>query len=259
MKISLIIAYYRNPIALELILKSLKKQKYQNFEIIIAEDDTKSEFKFLESFRLPQKIKHVFQEKKDGFRKNKILNRAIAASEGDFLVFIDGDCILHKNFISSYVSASSNDYILFGRRVMLGEQTTRELYRQKDLSLLSFRKLLFSDSKKLKYALYLPVITGIRRRGIWGCNWGVHKKHMLAVNAYDEDYRTAGVGEDNDIEWRLQKLGLKLKSIRFSALQFHLHHAVNYSDHDVQIGFRQLKTKMQTGKIYCKNGLKKTK
>jgi len=37
------------------------------------------------------------------------------------------------------------------------------------------------------------------------------------------------VGEDVDLEWPLTAIGLKFNSIRFEALEFHLHHKENYS------------------------------
>ena len=259
MKISLIIAYYKNDIALELILKSLKKQSYQDFEVIIAEDDVQSNFTFIDSLKWPQEIKHVYQDKNDGFRKNQALNKAIRVSDGEYIVFIDGDCIPHKNYLKAFGKEASKKEILFGRRVMLSESLTEKLYKSKNLSLLSLTKLISTSSKKLKYSFYLPFIKSYREKGIWGSNWGVHKEHLLAVNGYDEDYTTAGVGEDNDIEWRLLSLGLKLKSIRFSAIQFHLHHPLNYSNKEVNIGFGILKKKKVENHTFCTNGLNNTR
>ena len=62
------------------------------------------------------------------------------------------------------------------------------------------------------------------------------KNHLLSVNGFDEDYQSAGVGEDVDIEYRLKKLGLQLYSIRYAAIQYHLDHKVNYSQDEVNIG-----------------------
>ena len=39
MKVSIIITVYKDTQALELILKALENQTYQNFEVIISEDD----------------------------------------------------------------------------------------------------------------------------------------------------------------------------------------------------------------------------
>ena len=86
---------------------------------------------------------------------------------------------------------------------------------------------------------------------------GLFKNELIAINGYDEDYITAGVGEDSDIEWRLKKNGIKLISIRFSATEYHLHHPLNYSDIDVNIGLKQMEVKKLAAHIRCKNGLLK--
>ncbi len=64
------------------------------------------------------------------------------------------------------------------------------------------------------------------------------KEHLLEVNGFDEDYVRAGVGEDVDIEWRLKQNGIKLKSIRFGAIVYHLHHDVNYSNDDIKYNLK---------------------
>lgn len=260
MKVSIIIAFYKNTAALELIIKALALQTYQRFEVIIAEDDNNKITKeFIDALihSSPIHIKHVYQLEDAGFRKNKILNQAIHQSEGEFILFIDGDCIPHKNFIKRYTQAAEPKAALFGRRVMLSEPLTQKLYQTKNLSLLSIWHLITHNAKGLKYAFSLPVLKQKRNIGIYGCNWGLFKNELIAINGYDEDYITAGVGEDSDIEWRLKKNGIQLISIRFSATEYHLHHALNYSDTDVNIGLKQMEQKKLIGEICCKNGLEK--
>lgn len=256
-KFSIIIAYYKNMNALELILKSLERQTNRDFEIIIAEDDIKSEFAFTSINQLNTEIKHVYQNEDLGFRKNTILNKAISVATGAYIIFIDGDCIPHKNFVKAYSRWMREDIICFGRRVMIGPEMTTKLYQSKDLNLLNFLTLFFSDSERLKYMVYLPFIKQKRKKGIWGHNWCVAKKHLEAINGFDEDYQTAGVGEDVDIEWRLKTKGLKLYSIRFAAIQFHLFHKENYNMTAIQTGQNMLSKKMKIGQIFCNNGLKK--
>ncbi len=259
-KVSIIIAFYKNTKALALIVKALATQTYHPFEVIIAEDDNNSTTKlFIEElihqFKLD--ITHVYQAEDAGFRKNKILNQAIIASNGEYLIFIDGDCIPHKDFIKRYVQASEPKTALFGRRVMLSESLTQKLYQSKNLSLLAYWHLLTKNAKGLKYSFSLPVIKQKRDIGIYGCNWGLYKNEIVAINGFDEDYVTAGVGEDSDIEWRLKKNGIQLISIRFSATEYHLHHPLNYSDTDVKIGLKQMEVKKIAGELRCKNGLDK--
>lgn len=254
---SVIIAYYKNPMALALILDALNGQSFKDFEIIIAEDDIKSELPFLDKYDDNLIIKHVHQLQDTGFTKNATLNKALLVADGKYIIFVDGDCIPHQHFIKAYNKWMTEDAICFGRRVMIGPKTTQHLYQNKDRSNLSWIKLLFSDSKRLKYGLYFPYFRQRRHHGIWGHNWCVAKVKLIEINGFDEDYQTAGVGEDVDIEWRLLSSGMTLYSIRYAAIQYHLHHNENYNDADVQKGMQQLKSKKNEGHIVCLNGLRK--
>ncbi|MCW8996848.1 MAG: glycosyltransferase, partial [Psychromonas sp.] len=104
-KASLIIAVYKRVDILELIFKSLEEQTFRNFEIIVAEDDcSPSVAAFIDGIRKSCSfaIKHISQADK-GFRKNRLLNKALAAAAGEYTVFIDGDCVLHKDFLKEHM------------------------------------------------------------------------------------------------------------------------------------------------------------
>lgn len=260
MEISVIIAYYKNLPALDLILKALQLQSQKGFEVIIAEDDNNDKTKSFvenESQNYSFPILHVRQDKDNGFRKNEILNKAIKVSNGVMCVFLDGDTIPHRHFIKAYLDAKKRGVAVFGRRVMLSESFTNRIMDSKNLNILKLINLLSSGSKRLKYSLYIPFIKSYRDTGIWGCNWGILKEHLLEVNGFDEDYIRAGVGEDVDIEWRLKQNGIKLQSIRFGAIVYHLHHKVNYSGDDVKYNFKLFDNKKIEKNIFCKNGLSK--
>ena len=93
MKATVIISFYEKFEYLKLVLAGLERQSFQNFEIVIADDGSKQETvtkieEFASNFSID--IIHVWHEDK-GFRKNKILNRAIKVANSDYLIFIDGD------------------------------------------------------------------------------------------------------------------------------------------------------------------------
>ena len=150
---------------------------------------------------------------------------------------------------------------IFVREYMFGRVRELEREREENAPVFDFFDFFFeifgSDSRRVKYMFYLPFIRQERSKGIWGHNWCVAKQHLIDINGFDEDYVTAGVGEDVDIEWRLLAKGLRLYSIRFAAIQFHLHHKENYNNVDVETGKKQLAAKIQIGSIVCKNGLNK--
>lgn len=100
MKASLIIAIYRDIEALSVIIEALKKQTYTNFEVIIAEDGNSKEVKEFISTIENLDIKHTTQED-IGIRKSRSVNNGILASSGEYLIFIDGDCVPYSTFVES--------------------------------------------------------------------------------------------------------------------------------------------------------------
>ncbi|MFA7272889.1 MAG: glycosyltransferase [Crocinitomicaceae bacterium] len=261
MESSLIISYYKNLPNLALILKGLLVQSRKNFEVIVAEDDNAAEtIEFLREWSLKADfpIQHIAQQKDDGFRKNQMLNRAILASKSDALIFIDGDCIPHRHFIKAYQKAISKGKILFGKRVNLGPIISNEIQKANSISRITLLNVLKSDSDKKKEGIYFPLLSlKIKDTGLLGCNWGILKEHLVAINGYDEDYISAGVGEDVDIEWRLTSIGLKMVSMKNKGIVYHIYHPKGYSDESVQANYKLLKEKKSAGHIACLNGLKK--
>ncbi|HEV7347595.1 glycosyltransferase [Telluribacter sp.] len=259
-KVSLVVAYYKNIPVLDLIFKALTTQSCGDFEVIVAEDDCSPETKeFIQEkiSQVPFSIKHLYQVKDDGFRKNQMLNRAISVAEADLMVFLDGDCIPHQHFIKQYLKNAGEGVALFGRRVMLSQPLTQKLIQSRDLRFLSMSNLLFSNTGRLRDALYLPFINREKKEGIWGCNWGILRQHLMEVNGFDEDYIRAGVGEDVDIEWRLLSKGLKCKSMKHKAIVYHTYHKPNYSQDEVNINYRLMAEKQLAGNLFCLNGLQK--
>ena len=255
---SILIAVYKSVANLEGILKALMQQRCQDFEVVICEDDESpaiAQCVALWKARFGPRLVHVFQEDK-GFRKTRILNAGIRASTADFLIFIDGDCLPHPKFISEYKKAARKGIALHGRRVMLSDKISKQLLAGEVKFPPSLLQLVRSGSDKIEDALYLPFIQRkSRASAIWGCNWGIAKQHLLDVNGFDEDYESAGVGEDVDIEWRLLKQGITLVNLKHRAIVYHLHHRSGYTDEQVQVNMRIMHGKISAGKVFCERGV----
>ncbi|GJQ44164.1 MAG: hypothetical protein JETCAE03_36620 [Ignavibacteriaceae bacterium] len=235
---SVIISFYNKIDYLKLVLAGFEIQTYKNFEIIIADDGSEEKvIKEIESLAsdYPFRIKHIWQEDK-GFRKNKILNQAILASESDYLIFIDGDCVPHSHFVEGHIEYKSSGVALTGRRVNLSQRITNLLTPQKikDGFLEKNFHLLIGDGlfgksfdveKGLYFeSKYLRKLFNRKSRGLLGCNFSLHKKDILDINGFDERYEAPSIGEDSDIQFRLELNGVNVKSLNHIAVQYHLYH-----------------------------------
>jgi glycosyltransferase involved in cell wall biosynthesis len=86
-------------------------------EAIIADDGSRAKTRravdeFAHPGASPFPVRHVWQED-DGFRKPRIINEAVRHAGGDYLIFIDGDCMAHPEFVRSHLLAEP-DAILGG-------------------------------------------------------------------------------------------------------------------------------------------------
>lgn len=244
MKVSVIIAVYKDVQALELIIESLRNQTYTNFEVIVAEDGQNEQMKKFVDSIIGLDIKHTTQEDL-GIRKTRSLNNGIIKSSGEFLIFIDGDCVPYSTFIESYITLSEKGYILSGRRVNLGPKYSKKL-RDHSLSSLSLEKNFIWKFPSIakdcqeghsedgfyfspKGWIYKMFIKNRKSStSILGCNYACFKKDIVAINGYDESYGETALGDDTDLEWRFKSYGCKIKSARNIANVFHLYHSRSF-------------------------------
>ncbi|MES2430402.1 MAG: glycosyltransferase [Bacteroidota bacterium] len=261
MEASLIIPFYKDISALELILTALNSQSaLGSFEAIITEDDNAPETTaFLEKFTPTVNFPIIHLTHEDlAFRKCKAINEAIKVATTDYLIFIDGDCIPHQHFIRQYIKEKEEKKILYGRRVNLSESFTKKILQTKKLEMLNLFEMLISKSTRVKEALYIPFMPGIfkSKRQFWGCNWAILKKHLLEINGYDEDYTEYGF-EDLDIYKRLDMMGNQLKSVKYQCIVYHLFHKTRAFNEVVNRTKEMYEKKMQEGKAKCLNGIEK--
>lgn len=240
MKISIIIAVYKDFQALNLILEQLRLQDHPDFEVIIAEDAHSKEIPKLIEQYTDLNIKHCYQED-CGIRKMRSQNNAIITSTGEYLIFIDGDCLPYPTFISSHSLCARPGYIASGRRVNVGPLFSKWIRNKKIKSnnIAEYFPLFFLplviDGKEGHIEsgfcfnpngfIYKNIISKQNRStGILGCNFSCYKKDILAINGFDEGYGETAIGDDTDIEWRFKAYGLKMLSVKNVANVFHLYH-----------------------------------
>ena len=266
---TLIISVYKDTSFLDAVLKSLPGQTLQNFEVMISEDGESEEMReFLSQVKMPFPVRHLTQ-KDIGWRKNHALNRAIREAKTDWLIFIDGDCVLHPRFMEFHWKLAEEKFVLAGKRIKLDPETSDLLISGKvkpeEMSsriLANFSKIKKQGGAFVEEGLFinpsgiLGFLTKVRKiRHLKGCNMSFHRKAIEAINGFDEDYVKPAVGEDADLLWRFQGLGYELKSVRNLAVQYHLYHKESWTDQEENLEI--MKKNQQAKQFICKNGLKK--
>lgn len=226
-KTALIISTYNWPEALNLCLKSVLIQKIFPDEIIIADDGSDERTQKLVKHvkeKFPVRVKHVWQEDR-GFRLAKIRNRAIINSESDYLVFVDGDILLHPYFIYDHVKNRKPNFFITGSRVLLSEKETASRLNSENYL---FKWLNYSAKNRINgiHNDFLSLLISKENKGIYnirGCNMSFWKDDLVEVNGFDEQFEGWG-REDSDVVLRLLSRGRKKLKLKFNAIQYHLFH-----------------------------------
>ena len=267
-KASVIISVYDNIKFLKLVLDSLKLQTEKQFEIIISEDGKNEYMKiFIENYLFVNDIQHLRQEDK-GWQKNKALNNAIRHSKSDWLIFIDGDCVLHPRFVEMHVRYADENFILAGKRVKLDPDISIFLENNMpeaipEMQKIFQKKLFFGKGKTvfIEESIFispdglLSFIPKLRKANrLIGCNMSFSKKAIYAINGFDEEYSLPAVGEDTDLAWRFKVAGFQLKSVRNLAVQYHLYHKENWTDKTVNTA--RMQVNQSKNRYICTKGLK---
>jgi GT2 family glycosyltransferase len=268
-EVSVIVSVYKDVETLAIVLKGLSRQSVQGFEIVVSEDgEDPSVSAFLQSVELP--VAHVHGPDV-GWTKNVALNRAVRRAKGRYLIFLDGDCIPHSRFVETHMRLAEPGKSVSGRRVDIGPGYARRI-RDGQIALADLERpgwyvahyagLIRDQARALEDGFHvrpggwlhrhvLPRVSRIR--GLLGCNFACWKADLLKINGFDEDYDSPAVGEDTDLEWRFEHIGVTLKSARNMAIVYHFRHPLRFSGFAGNMA--KMRQKMASGRYFCERGI----
>lgn len=258
---TLIISTYNWPEALSLVLKSVLNQSKLPDQVIIADDgSTKTTKVVIDAFKSKTTITvlHLWQED-IGFRKAKVLNRAIVESTGDYILQVDGDCILHRHFVKDHLSLAKPNQYLFGSRVTI-KTFLDSLFKRKGINF----SFLSKGIKKRTRAIHIPFLSHFYKasrefsKKYRGCNTSYFKTDALAINGYNEDFEGWGGREDSDFALRLLNNGVISRRIRYKAIVFHIYHFEKPKNNLEKNNSIELQT-IKNNVTWCDNGINKDK
>jgi glycosyltransferase involved in cell wall biosynthesis len=246
-----------------LVLEGLTAQTVVPYEVIIGDDGSDERtLTVIRTFQAQAScpIHHLWQENK-GFRGAMLLNQCIQKSQGDYLLFLDGDCIPPPWWVAWHQRLAEPGYFVAGNRTLFSEAYTEKL---------------LTGSTQLAYGLAY----GIRqwRDGAWNkpwggvvvpgyprktqpkrwkgaktCNLGVFRNDLIAVNGFNETFVGWG-GEDTELVLRLMHYGIHHKNGRFATGVFHLWHPTQ-SRSNVASNFARIQHLIEQGGYRSPQGL----
>ncbi len=223
----LVISTYDQPEHLKKVLDAVARQTLFPDEVVIADDGSREETRQLINQwakGFPNHCIHLWQENR-GFRKANILNKAIAGAKSHYLVFLDGDTVPHPEFVRDHNQLAEKNTFVQGHRCLINERGVDAFGRGR-FSQDRLAALLNGQLCGLKNAFRWPrPLKCIRTdlKGVRGCNIGIWRKDLIAVNGYNEAFTGWG-REDSELVIRLFNLGILRLDVRGWALCFHLWH-----------------------------------
>lgn len=240
MKASVIFTTYNHPKWLEKVLWGFSVQTERDFEVLIADDGSSDETKeVVQRFQKDNElnIKHIWHEDQ-GYQKCQILNKAIVASESDYLIFTDGDCIPHPDFVKNHIQLSEPNTFLSGGYFKLPLNVSRNITKQDIIEGKStqpgwlfehgvpYTLKIFKLSSHPFWGRILDAIT--TTRATWnGHSSSTWKDLALKTNGFDE--RMEYGGQDREFGERLMNMGVKKKQVRYRCSCVHLDHERGYA------------------------------
>ncbi len=240
MRITVVLTTYQQPEWLEKTLWGWARQRLRDFELIVADDGSTSETAAVIDGRRGGgfDLRHVWQEDK-GFRKCRVLNKAVAAASGDYIVFSDGDCVPRHDFLAVHATLARPGRFLSGGYVKLSAAASRRIDRASVDSGRAFsprwlgRGAVPGAGRAAKLRTPRWVCRAADRltttRPTWnGHNASAWRRDVLAVNGFDE--RMGYGGLDRELGERLENLGVRGLQVRYRAVCLHLDHARSYAD-----------------------------
>lgn len=261
MTLTLVITTYNWPEALHTVLLSVQRQSRPPTEVIVADDGSDSRTReLIEQSRAQLKVPLMHSWHEDlGFRAARSRNLAIAKARGDYIAMIDGDMILHPNFIEDHSNYAKRGYFVQGARAKLSAAGTKHVLEAQNIDI----TLLDRRLKSKRYGVYSKTLSWLfsgtrlinKLSNIQTCNMAFFKSDCINVNGFNEDF--VGWGrEDSEFGARLFHAGIKRRDLRFNAVAYHLHHegaSRKMLDKNHQIFLATLNDR----KRWCDNGIDK--
>jgi glycosyltransferase involved in cell wall biosynthesis len=255
--VGILVSTYNWPEALESILLSILRQSHLPDEILIADDGSGNATtavisKYKRILTIP--IKYVWHED-IGFRKSTILNKAMKKSEADYIIQIDGDIILHRNFIEDHVRNAREKSFVQGCRTILDEQKTREVIAKNRFDFSFLSRGIKNRLNAIRLPLFSPLIKSDPEasKNIKACNIAFWRSDYIAVNGYDNHFQGWG-WEDDEFAARLIHSGVMKRRLKLAAVCYHLNHG-HHSRNDIERNRQLYENTISEKTKTCADGL----
>lgn len=195
-KASVIIATFKRNAVLVQTIKSVLKQKYKSFELIIV-DQTKKHDKKTENYikRLPKDRVRYFKVTPPSLPAAR--NFGLHKAAGEIVIYIDDDVLLDPGFIGAHVRSYTK------KKAVAVAGRIKEKNKPASDKLLFLRKTSFGAGN-FNYPKYAYAETS------QGCNMSFKKVLLKKIGGFDTNFIGNAMREETDVCFKIRKLGKKI-------------------------------------------------
>lgn len=239
MKISLCITTYNAVTRLQQVFLNILTLHEWPAEILVCDDGSGQATRDLVGWfrsRSPVPVRHLW-EPDDGWRPSRARNNGIYESIGDYIVFLDGDCVPHRRFIQDHRRLAAPGCLVLGDRAHVREWA---VVRFKTGGMGLAKALLNGHIHKRRRAVrvfferpqsHLFKTMDARRLAHMaiGCNFSAWREDLFRVNGFNEAITGWGL-EDVELIARMMASGVVARKVRRRAIVYHLDHGERVYD-----------------------------
>ena len=221
---SLVISSADNPDALNLVLESIALQTQLPAEVLVIDPShnpatTAVVTHWTKNYPVP--LKQIPGETETRSRA-PLLNAAVRASSGEYLVFLDGDCVPHRRFIADHVRHATAGTVVQGRRARIRARYVRRLTpRQFHPNLWLLRRRILGIGKGIRRPWASVRVNGATSSH--SSNFAAWRSDLIRVNGFEQAFDEIGF-EGRELIERLRNAGVTLCTITGQAIVYHLDH-----------------------------------
>lgn len=231
--ISIVVCTYERPANLRRVLAAIEGQRgiAGAIEVIIADDGSRDETAdvFMQFRRRVNFPVRFTTHQHTGFCPSRCRNEGVAASSGEYLILLDGDCLIPPDYLRRQLEGRRRGLVMIGDSLRLSEADSfridENLARRGGYEQFGcWQQQVYLWKKALKDSVY-GLIGHPNKPHLFGNNVGMWREDYLRVNGFDENYVGWGF-EDNDFGLRLRRAGITLRTMLWRTHPYHLWHPV---------------------------------
>jgi glycosyltransferase involved in cell wall biosynthesis len=230
-EIAVLVSTFERPHHLEKCLSSLAGQRGVDgrFEVVVTDDGSRDgTFDFVRSFagRVSFPVRCTTHPH-EGFHLSRCRNEGVRATKAPYLLFTDGDCVLPPDHLAIHLAVRRPGMVIGSDCARLDEAATARLDEQSIRDWTVDEHVPAQEKRRLRRkAMRARVYELLRipmRPRLTGNNIALWRADFERVNGFDERFVGWGL-EDKDLQSRLERAGLRVRSIITRSAPVHLWH-----------------------------------